>query len=182
MSWPWPAPTDDGGADHLRGGTTLPSVALAATGGDTNDLSGEAGWCVIVIYPWTGAPGVANPPGWDDIPGAHGSTGQLEGYAAAHDRFLELGCAVFGLSNQKTDEQLAFSRRLALPFSLLSDTAASFAGPLRLPTFATGQRLFLSRVTLICCDGGIVAVRYPVHPPPDDASETLKQLTSLIGA
>lgn len=91
-----PVPTDDGAADHLHASATsqveLPrSVLLQAT-----TSSGEGQWNVngqgngetevdlrvlsferpvlVFVYPRTGQPGVANPPGWDAIPGARGCT------------------------------------------------------------------------------------------------------------
>ena len=74
------APVDDGGARHLVGGLALPNVALPSTLGGTLNLSAQSGTAVIYFYPWTGRPGLADPPGWDDIPGAHGSTPEAEGF------------------------------------------------------------------------------------------------------
>jgi len=70
-----PAPPDDGAAKHLFG-ITLPSIPLAATSGEKVDLSVLKGRTVVYAYPRTGQPGVANPDGWDMIPGARGCSPQ----------------------------------------------------------------------------------------------------------
>ena len=85
--WPWPAPNDDGAADHLEPGTRLPDLELDATPGEPVNLARRPGRAVVFVYPWTGRAGLANPPDWDDIPGAHGSTPQTEGFARAYDEF-----------------------------------------------------------------------------------------------
>ena len=53
---------------------------------------------IVYCYPWTGRPGLPNPPGWDDIPGAHGSTPQAEGFRDLYAGFQQVDAAVFGLS------------------------------------------------------------------------------------
>ena len=60
-------------------------------------LSGRS---IVYCYPWTGRPGLPNPPGWDDIPGAHGSTPQTEGFRDLYAGFRRSDAAVFGLSTQ----------------------------------------------------------------------------------
>src|SRR5262249_16044962 len=93
---------------------------------------------VVAIYPWTGRPGHPNPPNWDIIPGAHGSTPELEGFPDLFDEFAKRGIAIYGLSNQTTEYQREMAERLGLPFPILSDTEGRFAAALALPTFATG--------------------------------------------
>jgi hypothetical protein len=70
-----PAPLDDGATRHLVG-AKLASVLLRATDGSMIDLSVLSGRTVVYAYPRTGKPAVANPPGWDMIPGARGCTPQ----------------------------------------------------------------------------------------------------------
>jgi peroxiredoxin len=71
---------DDGAADHLTSGLVLPDIALPSSRGGMLNLSTRAGAAVVYVYPWTGRPGVSDPPGWDTIPGAHGSTPETEGF------------------------------------------------------------------------------------------------------
>src|SRR3954452_24535688 len=82
-----PAPVDDGVVRHLLG-AQVPSMPLRATDGGTVDLSALRGRAVVYAYPRTGRPGVANPEGWDMIPGARGCTPQT---CSFRDHFAELG-------------------------------------------------------------------------------------------
>ncbi len=66
-----PVPVDDGAADHLTG-AELPDLVLPSSQGGVNVRDFE----VIYVYPRTGRPGRALPPGWDEIPGARGCTPQ----------------------------------------------------------------------------------------------------------
>ncbi len=78
-AWPYPAPRDDGAAGHLVAGVELPDIELPTTTGDRLSLAKISGLSIVFVYPWTGRPGIANPPGWDAIAGAHGSTPRRRG-------------------------------------------------------------------------------------------------------
>ncbi len=119
--WPWPAPVDDGAARHLIAGTRLPDVALVATHGANVNLARYQERAVVFVYPMTGAPGVANPPNWDTIPGAHGSTPEAEGFRDVYAEFELFGYEVFGVSGQLPEHQQAFAARAGIPYLLLSD-------------------------------------------------------------
>jgi peroxiredoxin len=169
---------DDGGADHLEPGLALPSIQLASTGGGTVDLSALAGRSLLIVYPWTGRPGRPNPPDWDDIPGAHGSTPELEGFRDRHAHFAVLGLRLFGLSRQKTAYQHELAERLTLPFPILSDSSGRLAAELGLPAFTTGGEIYLERLTLLLRDGCIEAVFFPVRDPAGHAAEVQAWLSS----
>jgi peroxiredoxin len=94
-----------GAAGALAPGIALPAMALPATDGKAIDLAAVPGRSVVIVYPWTGRPGHPNPPGWDDIQGAHGSTPELEGFRDHHADFKRLGIQLFGVSRQTTDYQ-----------------------------------------------------------------------------
>jgi peroxiredoxin len=162
---------DDGGARHLRRGRRLPDLPLAATRGDAVNLARLEGRAILYCYPWTGRPGRPNPRGWDDIPGAHGSTPQAEGFRDLYDGFRQVGAEVFGLSTQASDYQREMAARLQLPFVLLSDAAFALQRALALPTFSTGGVAYLKRLTLAIKRGAIERVYYPVHPPAAHARE-----------
>ena len=164
---------DRHGAALLVPGLALPQVALRSTAGGTIDLATLPGRAVVFIYPWSGRPGVPNPPRWDDIPGAHGSTPQAEGFRDHHKAFQSAGCEVFGLSTQSTEWQKELALRLRLPFELLSDDAFAFADDIGLPRFETGGTSYLSRLTLIIRDGRILQTLYPVTAPAAHAAEVL---------
>lgn len=179
-AWPYPAPEDDGGALHLVPGFALPDTPVVATDGRSISLARLDGRWVVFIYPWTGKPGLANPPNWDDIAGAHGSTPEAEGFRDRYDAFRALGFGVFGLSGQTTADQQEFAHRLRMPFPLLSDAAGTLRDALRLPTFETGGVTYLRRLTLILRDGKIDRAIYPVHPPHTHAGNLLATLPSRI--
>lgn len=175
--WPWPAPAPDGGADHLIPGTRLPDVALTATRGAPVNLARFQERAVVFIYPMTGAPGRPNPPKWDDIPGAHGSTPEAEGFRDAYAGFQIAGYEVFGVSGQDGTAQTEFASRAGLPFQLLSDERLAFADTLKLPRFETGGKTYLKRITFVARNGVIYRTIYPVHPPDAHARALLAELT-----
>jgi peroxiredoxin len=119
-----------------------------------------------------------NPPGWDTIPGAHGSTPEAEGFRDAYAEFKLLGYEVFGMSSQAPAEQEAFAARAGIPYLLLSDEKLAFADALKLPRFHAGAATYLRRLTMIVRDGIIYRALYPVHPPATHAQELLQSLSS----
>jgi peroxiredoxin len=175
-SAPLRAPADDGGARDLVAGVSLPDLALPSTTGELVNLRQRPGAAIVYVYPWTGRPGLPDPPGWDDIVGAHGSTPETEGFRDSYDRFAALGVDVFGLSTQSSEHQRELSARLKLPFAVLSDEERRFQAALALPTFWAGDAPYLKRLTLYVRDGAIVHTFYPVHPPSAHAGEVLSWL------
>jgi peroxiredoxin len=171
-----PAPADDGGADHLRPGLALPKLSLPATDGSEIGLAARPGRSLLIVYPWTGRPGLPNPPSWDTIPGGHGSTPELEGFRDAAPDFAREKVRLYGLSRQTTDYQRELVTRLALPFPLLSDAEGRLADALNLPSFTTGGEIYLKRLTLLIADGRIAARFYPVREPNSHAREVLQEL------
>lgn len=162
---------DRGGARHLKRGRRMPDIALPTTAGRSISFASLPGRVVVFCYPWTGRPGLPNPPGWDDIPGAHGSTPQAEGFRNLHIGFHQVGASVFGLSTQPADYQREFAERLALPFEIVSDEAFALQEALALPTFTTGGVRYLERLTLGLEDGRIDRVYYPIDAPAAHARE-----------
>ena len=179
--WPYPAPEDDGGARHLVSGLAMPDIALASTRGEPSSLAQIAGLVVIYIYPWTGGAGLSNPPSWDDIPGAHGSTPETEGFRDLHPEFRRLGVQVFGLSTQSTAHQAELASRLGVPFAFLSDEGFALKRALELPVFSTGGVVYLKRLTLVLDQGRIRHTFYPVYPPDRHAQDVLAWLRRDTG-
>lgn len=163
--WPWPAPVMDRGAWHLTVAFPMPDVDLASTHGAPISVGATRGLAVLFIYPWTGGPGLDNPPGWDDIPGAHGSTPEAEGFRDLHPWFAQRGISVFGLSGQNPEHQRNFAERARLPFPLISDAEMVLADAANLPRFVAGGVAYLKRLTLVLWHGRVVTRFYPVHPP-----------------
>lgn len=162
--------------DHLRPGLALPSVSLPGTAGTEIFLATLPGQSLVIVYPWTGRPGAANPPNWDDIQGAHGSTPELEGFRDLAADFVELGVALYALSTQTTDYQREMAERLRLTFPVLSDLEGCFSHALALPSFATGGETYLRRLTLFVEAGRIAHVFYPVADPALHAKGVLSWL------
>lgn len=175
---PAPPPLDDGAAAHLGPGLLLPDLVLPATIGDPVNLATRRGAAVVYVYPWTGRSGLADPPGWDDIPGAHGSTPQTVGFRDAYPRFCDLGLEVFGLSTQSRQHQRELCNRLGVPFPILSDSDFAFQAALRLPTFDAGGTPYLKRLTLIVGHGRLRHVFYPVPKPETHAEAVVTWLAA----
>jgi peroxiredoxin len=160
---------------HLVG-RKMPNIDLEATSGSPVNPAKIPGPAVIFCYPFTGRPGYSDPPNWDHIPGAHGSTPQALAYSNAYGNFRRLGVKLFGLSLLDTEWQRDFVARNNLTFRLLSDSGRSFSGRMGLPLFETGGALYLQRLTFILHDGIITALRYPVPEPEHDAAVVLEML------
>jgi peroxiredoxin len=173
-----PVPVDDGAAAHLTG-AVIPSISLESTDGGEADI-GElsAGRLVLYVFPKMGRPDKADPPGWDEIPGARGCTQESCAYRDLHQEFHDLGWSVAGLSAQSSDEQKEASVRLHLAFPLLADPERRLGEALRLPTFEAAGLTLYKRLTLVAREGRIVKVFYPVFPPQDNASEVLAWIRS----
>ena len=172
-----PVPVDDGACDHLTS-VGLPDVSLPSTKGGRVSLSALSGLTVVYIYPMTGRPGVPLPDGWDEIPGARGCTPQACSFRDHHSELKQLGAEVYGLSAQSTSYQLEAAERLNLPFALLSDEDLQFTKALGLPTMGVEGMTLIKRITLICEDGSIKKVFYPVFPPDQSADQVIEYLTS----
>ena len=168
---------NDGDVSHLEHGLALPRILLAATTGGEICIAEAEGISVLIVYPWTGRPGLPDPPNWDDIPGAHGSTPELEGFRDLSGEFAGLKVGLFGLSRQTTDWQREMAARLRLPFPILSDAEGRFASALSLPSFSTGGEIYLKRLTLVVSSGIVETLFSPVPDPASHAGEVLRWLT-----
>ena len=164
-------------AGPLEPGMQLPAHVLPATDDNQVALAALAGKTLLIVYPWTGRPSVPNPPNWDDIPGAHGSTPELEGFRDLAGEFATLNVGLFGLSRQTTDWQREMAARLRLPFPILSDADGRFASALSLPSFSTGGEIYLKRLTLVVSSGIVETLFSPVPDPASHAGEVLRWLT-----
>jgi peroxiredoxin len=152
---------------------------LQATSGASVDLAALPGRTVVYAYPRTGRPDIANPEGWDMIPGARGCSPQS---CSFRDHFAELRTLgvrqLYGLSTQDTAYQSEAVQRLHLPFPMLSDEHLRLANALGLPTFQADGMTLLRRFTLVIDDGTITHVFYPVFPPDQSASAVIEWLSA----
>lgn len=169
---------DDRAFDHLRGGATMPRVALPATTGGTLDVVADVEWTVVFLYPATGVPGEPLPDGWLELPGAYGCTAETCRFRDLVGEFKALGTVLRGISTQTPKVQAEFAAREGVTYPLLSDEEHRLVDALRLPTFTMGgspQRL--RRATLLVTrDRMIRTVLYPVPDPARHADEVLDWL------
>jgi peroxiredoxin len=154
----------------------FPDIELRSTNDKAVNLRQLKGRSVVFIYPYTGRPGFADPPGWDEINGAHGSTPQALGYKALYKKFREQRVRVFGLSFQNTEWQQEFVARNQLPFALLSDDKGEAALQGKLETFKAGQMAFLKRRTMFIENGRIILDRKKMLVAQEDAAIILDWL------
>lgn len=167
---------EEGDARHLTPGLVLPDIALPSSRGGTVNLSARRGVSVVYVYPWTGRPAFADPPGWDDIPGAHGSTPETEGFRDYYLKFRAQRIEVFGISGQSSEHHRELASRIAVPFALLSDERFVLKEAMNLPTFDAGSAAYLKRLTLLVRDGRISHTFYPVLEPATHARDVLEWL------
>ena len=173
-----PIPVDDGAAEHLIG-SAIPALRLPATSGHDVAIHELPGRTVLFVYPRTGTPGKALPTGWDGIPGARGCTPQACGIRDSHEEFVDLDARVFGLSTQSAADQLEASRRLQLPYPLLSDSDLTLTQAWELPTFCVDGLTLIRRITIFLMDGTVDGIIYPVFPPDKSAQSALAWLGNL---
>ncbi len=171
-----PPPQDDGGGVHLEG-MDLPNISLHSTSSELIDMGRLKGRCIIFAYPMTGRPDINLPDGWDMIPGARGCTPQACTFRDLHKDLQDAGADhVFGLSVQSTEYQTEAAERLHLPFALLSDSERKLQSELNLPVMSVEEVVLLKRLTMICLDGRIEKIFYPVFPPDRSAADALDWL------
>jgi peroxiredoxin len=163
-------------ADRTVVGASLPDIALPSTQGTPVTLASVKGTSVLFIYPYTGRPGHPNPLGWDDIPGAHGSTPQALCFSKSYDEFQTLHVKVFGLSFATHEWQQDFASRNNLRYALLSDHGRTFAAALNLSTFKAGGENYLTRRCFIIRDGVVIHDIFPVTSPAENAHDVLRIL------
>jgi peroxiredoxin len=161
-------------------GKAVPDVDLVSTQGGTMNLARLRGYSVVFVYPWTGRQGHDNPAGWDEIPGAHGSTPQILSYNKMLQQFAESPCQVFGVSSLRPSWQKQFAAQNNLSFALLSDEQESFSQALELKWFQAGARQFFNRRTLIIHNGIVRMDRQVIAHPEDDAGLSLALLRVLM--
>jgi peroxiredoxin len=134
------------------------------------------GRCIVICYPFTGRPGHPNPPDWDHIKGAHGSTPQLLAFSDRYDKFQAHDFNCVGLSFMTTEWQSDFMARNKLRFPLLSDHDRTISSSLGLTTFKAGNVGYLTRRTLVSVDGIIRHDILPLASPENNAEDVLALL------
>jgi peroxiredoxin len=161
---------------------SIPSVRLKGTDGATVNLRElAAGPLVAFVFPKIARPDIADPPGWDDIPGARGCTQESCSYRDRYREFLDLGYEVVGLSAQPVVYQVEAKTRLQLPYRLLADPDRRLFDLIGLPIFATAGLTLYKRLTFVAHRRRIIKVFYPIFPPQQNAPDVLAWIRSRDG-
>jgi len=159
-------------------GAAIPRLTLESTAGWVDLAELARGLFVLFVYPHaTGLPD-APVPGWDQIPGAPGCTGQACAFRDHHERLRDLGAALAGLSVQSSEEQRGFAARVGLHFPLISDPARELGATLGLPTFTASGHTFYRRLTLMARGERIIKVFYPIAQAERNAADVAAWLES----
>ena len=158
-------PIDDGLCNHLEG-LEMPDISLLAVNEDYLQLRRKESFkLVIYCYPMTGRPDKPLPENWDNIPGARGCTPENCSFRDHYDDLIKLNAIPIGLSTQSVEDLKEMTKRLKIPYDVVSDATLQFVNLMKLPTFKVNQRVFIKRLTLIIENSIIKKVFYPIFPP-----------------
>ena len=160
-----PVPEDDGACKHLLN-TNLPSMSLANQDGKLLQLKRKDTFRIILYcFPMTGNPDKPLPIGWDNIPGARGCTPQTCSFRDHYDDLIKLNAIPIGLSTQSVEDLEEMTKRLKIPYDVVSDANLNFTNLMKLPTFKIDEKVYIKRLTLIVDNLIIKKVFYPIYPP-----------------
>ncbi|MFB7914853.1 winged helix-turn-helix transcriptional regulator [Streptomyces sp. NPDC056061] len=165
---------------HALVGTRLPDLRLPDDGGGSRDPVADTPHTVLYCFPGAYARKDAYPPGWSDIPGAHGCTLESRAYRDQLAEFTAAGATVHGVSTQRPDEQRAFAAAEGLRFPLLSDAELELTAALRLPAFRAAGTSRLKRLTLVVDRGR--TIREALYPITDIEASVRAALAAVRGA
>ena len=171
-----PEPSNDRGCDHLLN-TSIPDIALYTQNENLLKLKRlDSFRLVIYCFPMTGHPRRPLPDNWDIIPGAKGCTTQTCSFRDHYDELIKQNALPIGLSTQSTEDLEEMTKRLCVPFDVVSDQQLVFTSGLKLPTFSVNDKKFIKRLTLIIDQSLIKHVFYPIFPPDQHIFEVLNWL------
>ncbi len=131
---------------------------------------------ILYFYPMTGRPDRPLPKNWNNIPGAKGCTIETCLFRDKYDEIITLNAVPIGISTQDVDDNKEMTRRLKIPFDVLSDEKLELGKVLNIPTFSVDSKIFLKRITLIIEKKIIKKVFYPINDINKHIEEVLKWL------
>jgi peroxiredoxin len=167
---------DDGGAKHLKN-TSISDISLPNQEGNLLRLDrSDTFRMVLYCFPMTGRPDRPLPYNWNNIPGAKGCTLQTCFFRDNYDEIIGLNAVPVGISTQSIDDNKEMSRRLQIPYDVLSDEKLELKHLLNLPTFSIKDKIYLKRLTVIVEKKIIKKVFYPIYPIHNHISDILKWL------
>jgi len=131
---------------------------------------------ILYIFPMTGRPDRPLPENWNNIPGTKGCTIQTCSFRDKYDEIISLNAVVIGISTQSVEDNKEMTRRLGVPYDVLSDEKLKLQSALNLPMFSINKKNYLKRITLIIEKKIIKKVFYPIYSIDRHTEEVLKWL------
>jgi len=172
----FPKLKQDGACDHLLN-MQIPDISLPTQSGNLLRLyRSDTFRLVIYCFPMTGHPDRPLPEKWDLIPGARGCTSQTCSFRDHHDELIINNALPIGISTQSINDLREMTKRLRVPYDILSDQELLFSKALKLPIFSIADNTFIKRLTLIVEQSIIKHVFYPIFPPEKNVKEVLDWL------
>ena len=160
-----PVPIDDGKCNHLVN-KIIPDISLPNQNGNMLKLNrSDTFRLIIYCYPMTGRPDKVLPENWNSIPGARGCTPQTCSFRDSYDDLIKLNAIPIGISTQSVEDLKEMTKRLKIPYDIVSDVNLHFVNLMKLPTFRVDEKIFIKRLTLIIENSIIKKVFYPIFPP-----------------
>ena len=169
-------PVDDGSANHLKN-ITIPRISLPNQEGNYLCLDrSDTFRMILYFFPMTGRPDMPLPNNWNKIPGASGCTLQTCKFRDNYDELIGLNAVPIGISAQSIEHNKEMTKRLEVPFDVLSDAKLELRDVLKLPTFSIKEKIYLKRLTLIVEKKIVKKVFYPIYPVDKHIKDVLKWL------
>ena len=131
---------------------------------------------VLYFFPMTGRPDRPLPENWNNIPGVKGCTIQTCLFRDNYDEIISLNTVPIGISTQSVEDNKEMTRRLAIPFDVLSDEKLELKTALNLPIFSVNGKNYLKRFTFIIEKNIIKKVFYPIYSSDKHIGDVLKWL------
>ena len=169
---------EEGACDHLLK-SIIPYISLPNQDGNLLKLNrSDTFRLVIFCFPMTGHPDRPLPKNWNSISGASGCTVQVCSFRDNYDNLIKNNCIPIGISTQPIKDIKEMTKRLHIPYDILSDQNLNLISKIKLPTFSINNKIFLKRVTLIIEKSVIKKVFYPVLPVGKNIYNVLDWLKS----
>lgn len=145
-----------------------PDFELPATGGETFRLSNAKGIpLVLYFYPKDNTPGC---------------TTEGQQFRDLHPEFMQLGCAVYGISRDSLKSHENFKAKMGFPFDLLSDTneiACKAFAVIKMKNMYGRKVRGIERSTFVIDAPGLVRREWRAVKVPGHAQEVLEFVRSL---
>lgn len=163
-------------AKHLKN-KSFPNISLPNQEGNLLRLHRfDTFRIVLYLFPMTGRPDRPLPNNWNNIPGAKGCTYETCLFRDNYDQIISFNAVPIGISTQSVDYNKEMTRRLKIPYDILSDEKLDLKTALNLPMFTLDKKNYLKRLTLIIEKNIIIKVFYPIYTIDKHVEEVLEWL------